>query len=354
VITVAVGFIVFLALILASLADGLFLSNTGALRSSGADGYAYAAGSELSLSRSELLAEVVDEVAAVDGVAAAGPVAFLDLPATVAGEDTSVVVAGFEQDRPGGPGEVTAGRIPDDGEPGAVADSRLADDLDLGIDDVVDLGGVEITVTGLADDVSYLGSPTLWVPFDVWISIRNQARPELSTREAVQAVAFSVDGDDPAEVVAAVNAQVDAVEAVPLEDAVLALPAVAQQESVFAAIVGATFVVVALVVALFFALVTMEKRTQYAVLKAIGARTGMLAVAVLIQATVTASLGFLLGLGLTRLVGLALPPSVPATFVTATAVSLLVATVVMGGIGAVLSFRRIARIDPASALGGAE
>ncbi len=358
VITVAVGFIVFLALILAALADGLYLSNTGALRNAGADGYVFAADSERSLSRSELAPEVADEVAAVDGVEQAAPVAFFEVPVSVDGERLSVVVAGFQPDGPGGPQAASDGALPEGSTDPieAVADRTLADEYDLAIGDVIDMGGdVTVTVTGFADDVSYLGGSTLWVPFEEWVEIRDAVRPELSGRNPVQAVAFTLaTGSEPTAVTADIGDEVDGVEAVPVDDAVLALPAVAQQESVFAAIVGATFVVVALVVALFFALVTMEKRTQYAVLKAIGARTRTLALGVLIQATVTAFLGFLLGLGLTRLVGAVLPASVPATFVTGTAISLLVATIVMGGLGAVLSFRRIGQIDPASALGGAE
>ena len=359
VITVAVGFIVFLALILAALADGLFLSNTGALRNAGADGYVFAADSEQSFSRSELATEVVDDVATIDGVEQTAPVAFLDVPVSVEGERLSVVIAGFQPDSPGGPQETSEGSLPGPSADTieAVADRSLADESDVVIGDVIDMGGdVSVTVVGLADDVSYLGGSTLWVPFERWIEIRDAVRPELSGRNPVQAVAFTLAADtsEPAATTDRIGDEVDGVEAVLVDDAVLALPAVAQQESVFAAIVGATFVVVALVVALFFALVTMEKRTQYAVLKAIGARTRTLAFGVLIQATVTAFLGFLLGLGLTRLVGAVLPASVPATFVTGTAVSLLVATIVMGGLGAVLSFRRIGRIDPASALGGAE
>lgn len=352
-ITVAVGFIVFLALILSALADGLFLSNTGALRTVESDGYVYAADSDRSFSRSELPNETVDGVAAVDGVADAGPVAFLDLPVTIGGELASIVLAGFETDGPGGPGATTDGELPTGGLT-AVADSSLADDYDIGVGDSIELGDMSVEIVGFADDVQYLGGATVWMPFDGYVEVRNAMRPELTQRDPVQTVSFAVvPGDDPATVADAITAQLEGVEALPIDDAVLALPAVAQQETTFTAIVGATYVVVALVVALFFALITMEKRTQYAVLKAIGARSGTLAVAVFIQAVVTATIGYVLGWLLTRLIGFVLPSSVPATFVTSTAVTLLVATIVMGAIGAVLSFRRIARIDPASALGGA-
>jgi ABC-type antimicrobial peptide transport system permease subunit len=44
---------------------------------------------------------------------------------------------------------------------------------------------------------------------------------------------------------------------------------------------------------------------------------------------------------------------VPIAFLTGTAQALFVATIAMGVVGAALSFRRISKIDPATALGGA-
>ena len=51
----AIGFIVFLALILAALSDGLYLGSTGAYRSSPADRFVFAAGSEFELEGSTIM-----------------------------------------------------------------------------------------------------------------------------------------------------------------------------------------------------------------------------------------------------------------------------------------------------------
>ncbi len=72
----------------------------------------------------------------------------------------------------------------------------------------------------------------------------------------------------------------------------------------------------------------------------------------LVQALIATVAGYVLGFGLSRLLALVLPPAVPVEFLPRTAVLLFAATIVMGALGAVFSFRRIIRIDPASALGG--
>ena len=73
---------------------------------------------------------------------------------------------------------------------------------------------------------------------------------------------------------------------------------------------------------------------------------------VLAQALIASVAGYAIGFLLARLLGFVLPSTVPVAFLPATAASLFLATVAMGGLGAAFSFRRIVRIDPASALGG--
>jgi len=97
--------------------------------------------------------------------------------------------------------------------------------------------------------------------------------------------------------------------------------------------------------------ITLEKRDQLAILKAIDSSNGLLLRGVLVQATVATIAGHVLGWGLSLLLALVLPSSVPVEVLIGTALALLAATILMGAIGALFSFRRIIRIDPAAALG---
>lgn len=353
-IVAAIGFIVFLVLILAGLADGLYYGSTGAYRNSGADLYAFDEDAQRSIVRSELPASAVDDVRSVAGVRDAGPVGIQLGSAEVGGELIDVALMGVEPGRPGAPVNL------DDyegvsGFPIAVADGSL-EKRGLNVGDIVVLTGAttSVEVVGFVEDSAFLLAGTLWSTTETWRSIRTEIIPELAfLGDAIQAVAVSMEnGFDPPSVAAAIDTTVGNTETVTTQVAISSLPGVEQQAATFQAIIIASFVVVGIVTALFFALITLEKRGLFAVLKAIGATNWSLLQGLIFQGLVSAVGGFIVGLALSRLVGLVIPAEVPLTFLTGTAFLLLLATIFMGALGAGLSFKRVSSIDPATALGG--
>ena len=355
-ITGAVAFIVFLVLVLAALADGLWNGATGALRNSDADAYVYSADGRRSLIRSRLPIETGAQVAAVPGVADVGALGILLATAATDGDPFDIAVIGHLPGRPGEPTSLTDGRALDRDQPfTGLADESLRDE-GISLGDSVMLTGSDqpIEVIGFVTDSQYLLAGSLWVRLETWQALRFEVRPETIGRgPVVQAIPMTTDGSRPLdEVAAAIDETLGTTETVTPTEAILALPGVDQQESTFGAIIVVSFVVVGIVIALFFALITLEKRGQLAILKAIGSSNLLLLGGVLLQALIATVAGYVLGFGLSRLLAFLLPPAVPIEFVPGTAVSLFLATIAMGALGAVFSFRRIIRIDPASALGG--
>ena len=103
-------------------------------------------------------------------------------------------------------------------------------------------------------------------------------------------------GADPTRVAAAIDAATGgATQTVTRSEAVDSLPGLKQQRSTFNAIIYTTFFVAALVVALFFALLTLERIGMYAVFKAIGASSRQIFTQVVLQAVVIAVISFVLG-----------------------------------------------------------
>lgn len=352
----AVAFIVFLVLVLAGLSDGLFIGTTGALKNGDSDALVYSIDGRRSLVRSALPVSDLPEIAGVPGVADVGALGVLLTTASAGAEPFDAAVIGHIPGHPGEPVKLVDGRRPEIGEPGVVlADVSLrAEGVSIG-DAVTIIGASQpIRVVGFAEDSQYLLAHSLWVPLGTWEALRIEVRPETARLGAVvQAFPIRVDdGADVEDVAAAIDRTMGVTETVTTNEAMLSLPGVEQQESTFTAIIAASFVVVGLVIALFFALVTLEKRGQLAILKAIGASNTFLLQGVLVQALIATVLGYVVGYGLAGLLGLILPPTVPVAFLPATAVSLFLATVAMGALGAAVSFRRVIRIDPASALGG--
>lgn len=248
------------------------------------------------------------------------------------------------------------GRRPTPGEAFvAIADVSLQDE-GISLGDSVTLTGSSqpVEIVGFVENAQYLLAATVWVPLETWQALRREVRPEtIGLGPVAQAFPILLDPDvTGASVGAAIDEALGTTETVSKDEAVLSLPGVDQQKSTFTAIIIVSFVVVGVVIALFFALITLEKRGQFAILKAIGSSNRFLLQGVLVQAIIATVAGYVLGWALSRLLALALPGYVPIEFLTGTAVSLFAATIVMGGVGALFSFRRIIRIDPAAALGG--
>ena len=132
--------------------------------------------------------------------------------------------------------------------------------------------------------------------------------------------------------------------------AVDSLPGIKQQRSTFNAIIDTTFLVAALVVALFFILLTIERVGMYAVFKAIGASSGQLFGQVVLQAVMIAVVSFVLGALLALAVGSVLPPQVPLQFSVGRAMEVAVGVVIMSTVGSAVSLRRVVGIDPATAI----
>ncbi len=350
-ITGALSLIVFLVLVLGALGDGLFLGGTGAVRSSTASAYAFSADAEGSLIRSRLSlaseSELEDE-AGIDQATAIG--ALITTTSSVPGGADLVVMGFVPEAQPAGvPSRVVAGRLPNPTEPDGVAVDRALADAGLGLGSVLDVGGVRETVVGVVEDAGYQGLPTAWTSLGSYGDMRDAVRPEL----AGQPLEAAVYGLRLADGVAVESVTVPpAVAVADNESTYLAIPGIREQKSSLNAIIYASLAVAGLVVSLFFALVVLEKRELFAALKALGASTTRLGGGVVLQALGATLTAVGVGAAATWFVGQVLPDDIPFLFRMETLFVSAVLTVTAAVVGALLSLRRISRIDPATALGG--
>ena len=353
--TVILTLIALLLTFLGGLLDGLERGNTGALRLQDAAAIVFADGAEGSLVRSRIDDETRSRVAEVVGDDRVGGLGSVQLGARLDGRGprdlVPVVLFGYEAAPPGLPDEP-----PGAGE--VIADASLRSE---GVRDgtVLRLGPArtEVRVVGFVDDAEYSGQGTLWGSLDTWRATLAENRPGARAGDGI-VQALVVQG--PIERGAALARSVDdatggSTDSFTIDAAIDALPGVSQQRSVFNQIIGVTVVIAILVVALFFALLTVERTGLYGVLKAIGASSGTLFAGVVLQAVVVTVVASAIGVALSVALDLLIPAGsipfvvTPARLLT-TVASLLVAAVV----GCAFSFRRVLRVDPAAAIGGAQ
>lgn len=350
-ITGALSLIVFLVLVLGALSDGLFFGGTGAVRSSTAQAYAFSSDAQGSLIRSRLPLAEESELEAVAGVQQATAIGALITTTDSVPGGADLVVMGFlpEADPAGVPSEVVEGSLPGPQDPTGVAVGTSLADAGLDIGSTLAVGGVAQQVIGIVDDAGYQGLPTAWTSLETYGQMRAAVRPEFAG-QPVQASVFGLalaEGVSGADVPAPAGMSISS-----NEDTYLSIPGIREQKSSLNAIIYASLAVAGLVVALFFALVVLEKRELFAALKALGASSRKLGSGVVLQAIGATVTAVIVGATAAWLVGQVLPTDIPFLFRPETLVFSAALTVTAGVVGALLSLRRISRIDPATALGG--
>ena len=346
-IGMALVLLVLLMLFLGKLLNGLFLGSTGGIRVHEADRYVYSENARESILRSEFSGDDLAAIAAIDGVDDARGLGISLLGITVPGEEEPAdgAIGGYER---------AGGRLPAPPAPGqAYADERLGE-FGVEVGDTVLVGPAEIPVEviGWVDDSNYLLQNGLWVDGDTWRSIQNANRPDAIVGAGDWQIALVdfADGADATAVSSAIEAAVNG-DALSERDAAFAIPGVPEQNATISAVIYATAFVVGLVVALFFALLTLERVGLYAVLKATGASDRSLVVGLITQAVVVATAAYAIGGLLSFLLGLVTPAEVPVIYTPGRAIFTFVAVVAAAVLGGLASLRKIIRIEPASAIG---
>lgn len=337
---------------LGGLIDGLIGNSTGAIRAQRADLIVFSGDAQDSFLRSRIDPALRASVEAVPGVTQTGGISIIQLGARVPGNgvrdlaDTALFAY-----------EIAPEGAPDDAPPlGQVyADEVLkADGVKQGM--TIELGAYrsEVTVVGFVSDTNYLGQGALWGSPATWNAVASENRSVQSVGEGTfQSLVVRTSGSAPA-VRNAIDAATGGDTAtLTMADAANAIPGVKEQRSTFNQIIAVTVVIALVVVALFFALLTVERTALYGVLKAIGASTSTLFAGVVLQAVIVTIVAAIGGAALSFLLDALIPPgSIPFTIsigrVMSSAALLLLAAIV----GCGFSLRRVLKIDPASAIGG--
>lgn len=339
----ALSLITFLVLTLSALADGLFFGATGAVRSTNATAYAFSPDAKGSLIRSSMTPEQVREVQGAPGVERASGIGVLLTAGRGPADEYDLAIFGVDPAGAGVPTDLSEGRLPAPGENGAAAIDQSLADLGVAIGDTLTVGKESVEVVGVTRDSSYQLQPTVWTTLDTWRTMRNDVRPEFTgVQDDVNAVA--IEGTP--------QGEIPGVTVLSAQETGLAIPGVEQQASTLNSIIYTTLAVAALVVALFFALIVLEKRELFAALKALGTPTRKLGAGVVLQAVIASAIGVVVGAIASRGLGAVVPDTVPTLFRTETLISIAIFVLVAGVVGAAFSLRRIARIDPATAIGG--
>jgi putative ABC transport system permease protein len=350
--TVILTLIATLLMLLGGLLDGLLDGSTSALKAQQGDVIVFSDTAESSFLRSRIDPETRATVEAASGVAEVGGIGVAQLGARVPGNSprdlVDVALFGYEIAPRGVPDAPAVGE--------AYADRSLeSGGVKEGMTIEVGPQRTKVKVIGWVDGLAYSGQGTLWAGIDTWRGVVNENRPDAGVGPGVvqSLVVRAEPGTDPAQLARLIDRDTGgATESLTLTDAVNAIPGVEQQSSTFNQIIGVTVVIAIIVVALFFALLTVERTALYGVLKAVGATSRSLFGGVVLQAVVVTLVASAIGATLAVVLDLAVPPGgIPYTLLPARVLSSVVFLLIAAVVGCAFSLRRVLRIDPASAIG---
>ena len=338
------------ALLLVLLLDGIFAGAmrqvTAYLRSSPADVIVSQQGVRtMHMSASALPEATVAAAGRVPGAAWAEAIRFTSTVVTGSGGQQLSYVIGYDPaSERGGPRRLSAGRTPGPGE--AVLDEIAAERIGVGLGDQVGLFGDRFRVSGLFTGGTNIANSTTFVTTAEFARLRGPAvsyvlvgaRPGIDLNRLQAALSAAL----PATTVQT-RAEFARQEASLVKDMSADLMRIMT-------IVG--FLIALAVVALTLFTLTLAKLSEYAVVKALGARTARLAGVVLAQAAWSVLLALGLAALLAVLVGWAVEGANPSLSIAIEATSVTRAglgALAVGAVGAVVPLRRVVAVDPASA-----
>ena len=349
----AIGLLVFLILFQQGLQNGLVTSFVGAIRNQSAPVLVYSVDGQRVLQGSVITPELEEIVRATAGVADVGFVGQGTFTVTAGGEASDASIIGYEREGLGSPRDLTAGRLPEAPGEAVASDDDAEDGFDVGDVVVVEPGGLELSVVGLAPEAQLSVTPTLFVGYDTYLDAVAARNPDGGAPLPNALAVAPGDGTSPTELVTAINEGSDDIDALTREQAADLSPGVAQVRQSFQIIFLLYGLVVPLVTGLFFLIVTIQKAGSLTLLRAIGAPARRLLSGLLVQVVVIVGLGLVIGTALYY----------PLTVLDATSLSLrfdigavavwaaLLTT--LGVVSALVAARRVLAIDPLRATTGA-
>lgn len=345
--------ITYLVLMVSGLGIGLSELSGRALKNFDADALVYGETANLSVIRSELGSETVVAVSQLPGVTASTPLGYFGVnirkaDGSAISKAKSAALLGFDLGSIGQP-RVVSGNNLAPGDRGAIlADKTFLKATGLEVGDSVTLAyrltSSSFRIAGEIDEGAFFFQPTIYVLRTTWQEMRyGGGGPEQPAASIVLLKGKGLTGRTGS-----------GFEVVSKETAFRNIEGVSAQQSTVNALMLFGYLIGALIIGVFFYVLTLQKVAQIGVLKAVGASSAFVVRQILVQVLALALGGVLIAVPLAWATNAALqrlPAQVPIAF---TANVFLVTSAAMAAtalIGAVFSARQAIKVDPIIALG---
>ena len=275
-------------------------------------------------------------------------------------EVLKVALLGVEPGRPGAPEAVQGQSLSENSANEVLIDQNVIDRSDINVGDTIQVRSTqgtedvfyELKVTGTTEGQFYTFQPAIFVSYTTWDEVRTKSDAELG-RPSTTVNVIAVRMDDPDEIDAVTQRIQDAIinsAVANIDTAIKNVPGYSAQQGTIQTQGVFTLLIGILVIGGFFQIQILQKVPQIGVLKAIGASNAVVGAAAVVQIVMVTTLGVAIGGVLTLLLSLGFPPTVPIVFDGTAALVAIIALLLIGPLGGLVSTFYAVRIEPLKAL----
>ncbi|WP_042202154.1 ABC transporter permease [Paenibacillus camerounensis] len=344
----------FLVLFVTGLARGLAYANISAVENMPANYFTVQDDAEHTFRRSQLSeAELAAAMSVVgDGNAATLAVQTSTVTAEAAEVKADITFFAVDMDGMLAPKVVQGEALTNASQGSAIVDSKLEESgIAVGSTIVDQASGMSFKVAGTVEDSSYSHMPVVYITKSDWQLMKGGAAQEGSAQlsapyNVIALKATSAEADQ-------VAGKLDHVEVITQKQAISSIPGYAAEQKSLLMMIAFLFVIAAFVLAVFFYVITIQKTSQFGILKAMGTKMSYLAWSVVGQVLILSVASLAVSLLLTFGMNMGLPDTMPFQLERSTILLTCVLFIGMSLLGALISVVRVAKVDALEAIGRA-
>lgn len=344
--------VAFLVFMISGLAQGLSADNASAIQHLKGNYFVLDSDSGHRLNRSSVPGKVTDELGK-EGITAVEKLSVEMFSAKLGSKDKNVDIALFATNSDGYlvPEPAEGEPIHNKGTEILVDSSLKREGLQIG--DTLKMGPEDtpFTVKGFVDGSRFSHTPVVYMDPKGFKKLEGTRAKTVSDQEPkVNTIIFQTEDSH----IQALKQALSEYEIATQKDILKNLPSYSQEQASLNMMIGFLFVIAAFVLAVFFYVITLQKRNQFGVLKALGAKTSYLAANLLGQVMLVTSVCVILSIVITYGVKQILPEAMPFSLNPATVVIYSIILLAVSLAGSLLSLIQIAKVDPVEAIEGGE
>jgi putative ABC transport system permease protein len=348
-IAVIMLLISFLVLFVTGLAKGLSYANISALENMKANGFVVQDTAEGRFRSSQLSESDLKAVREVTGGQKADylGVQSASIAAPLDGKKLDVTLFAVDMDGSLAPKVVEGSPLTNTAAGSIIADNKLKEKGILLGDAVTDSQtGLSFVVSGFTENSSYSHMPVVYMNGLDWMKIKTsggKSSPELS----FNAIAVTADSD----ALPRLETQLPGLELLSKNQAVSSVPGYSAEQGSLTMMIVFLYVISAIVLSVFFYVLTIQKTVQLGILKAMGIKPLYLSWSVVAQVLVLSAVSLAASLTLTGVTAAALPASMPFHMDWKTMLLSGILFLGVALVGSLLSVWQVGKVDALEAIG---